>query len=131
VLVVISGTAEEGTYLAIVPIAEFVLENLLLLGLKSLADAEPTATNGTGNIADATLVGEPLGNVLVGVTLLLEVDNAGVVGIVVGLDRLGPGGLASRDTNVAQVGELGALVGVLVVLLKVSTTERSLQKRRV
>jgi hypothetical protein len=131
VLVVISGTAEEGTYLAIVPIAEFVLENLLLLGLKSLADAEPTATNGTGNIADATLVGEPLGNVLVGVTLLLEVDNAGVVGIVVGLDRLGPGGLASRDTNVAQVGEFGALVGVLVVLLKVSTTERSLQKRRV
>jgi hypothetical protein len=131
VLVVISGTAEEGTYLAIVPIAEFVLENLLLLGLKSLADAEPTATNGTGNIADATLVGEPLGNVLVGVTLLLEVDNAGVVGIVVGLDRLGPGGLASRDTNVAQVGELGALVGVLVVLLKVSTTERSLQKRGV
>jgi hypothetical protein len=119
VLVVISGTVEEETYLAIVPIAEFVLENLLLLGLKSLADAEPTATNGTGNIADATLVGEPLGNVLVGVTLLLEVDNAGVVGIVVGLDRLGPGGLASRDTNVAQVGEFGALVGVLVVLLKV------------
>jgi hypothetical protein len=119
------------TYLAIVPITELVLEDLLLLGLESLANTEPTATNGTANVADATLVGELTGNILIGITLLLEVDDAGVVGVVVGLDRLRPSGLASWDTNVAQVGEFGALVGVLVVLLKVSTTDRSLQKRRV
>lgn len=106
------------TYFAIVPIAHLVLEDLLLLRLEGLADTQPAATNGTANVADAALIGELASDVLISVALLLEVDDAGIIGIVVGLDRLRSGGLASRDTNVTQIAELGTLVRVNAILPK-------------
>ena len=106
--------AEVGfSYLTIVPVAHLVLENLLLLGLEGLTNAEPAATDGARNVANATLLLELAGNVLVRVALLLEVDNARVIGVVVSLDRLRACGLSSRDADVAVVSELVALVGVL------------------
>ena len=45
--------------------------------------------------------------------MLLEVDNAGVVSVVVGLDGFWARGFATRNADVAVVSELVALVGVL------------------
>ena len=98
------------TYLAIVPVAHLILEDLLFLRLKGLADAEPAATDGTSDIADATLLGELAGNIFVRPALLLEVHDAGVVSIVVGFDGLGTSGLATGDADVALIGETGAAV---------------------
>lgn len=92
------------------PVTHLVLENLLLLRLEGLADAQPAATDGASNVADATLVLELAGNILVRVALLLEIDDTCIVSVVVGLDRLRPSSLASCDTNVAVVGELVAQV---------------------
>ena len=92
------------------PVTHLVLENLLLLRLEGLADAQPAATDGASNVADATLVLELAGNILVRVALLLEIDDTCIVSVVVGLDRLRSSGLASCDTNVAVVGELVAQV---------------------
>jgi hypothetical protein len=104
------------TYLAIVPIAHLVLEDLLLLGLESLANAQPAATDGATDIADTAFLGELAGDVLIRPTLLLEVNNAGIVGIVVGLDGLGTSSLATGDADVALICEAGATVRVLVLL---------------
>lgn len=109
------GSEKHVTYLTLVPVTHLILENLLLLGLKSLADAKPAATNGAANIADATLLSELAGNVLVGPALLLEVDNARIIGIVVGLDGLRAGGLATSDLDVAVVGKL-VLLGASLVM---------------
>jgi hypothetical protein len=106
------------TYLAIVPVAHLVLENLLFLRLESLADAQPATTDSATDVTDAAFIGEPAGNALVGVALLLEVNDASIVGIVVCLDWLRPGGLASGDTNVAQISEASALVGLVFILLE-------------
>ena len=95
------------------PVAHLVLEDLLLLSLEGLADAQPAATDGTSDVANAALFSQPAGDILVGVALLLEVDNAGVVSIVVCLDGLWTCGFATRDADVAVVGEFVALVGVL------------------
>jgi hypothetical protein len=99
-----------------VPVAHLVLEDLLLLRLESLADAEPAATDGASDVANATLFGQPAGDILVRVALLLEVHDARVIGVVVSLDGLRSSGLATRDANVAVVGELIAEVGVAGVL---------------
>jgi hypothetical protein len=104
------------TYLAIVPIAHLVLEDLLLLGLESLANAQPAATDGATDIADTAFLGELAGDVLIRPTLLLEINNAGIVGIVVGLDGLGTSSLATGDADVALICETGATVRVLVLL---------------
>jgi hypothetical protein len=96
-----------------VPVAHLVLENLLLLSLEGLADAQPAAADGASDVANATLFRQFAGDILVRVALLLEVDNAGVVSIVVGLNRLGTCGFATRNADVAVVGEFVALVGVL------------------
>ena len=96
------------------PVAHLVLEDLLLLSLEGLADALPAAADGTSDIANATLFRQPAGDILVRVALLLEVDNAGVIGVVVGLDWLWPGGLASGDTNVAVVSELVAYMRLVL-----------------
>jgi hypothetical protein len=104
------------TYLAIVPIAHLVLEDLLLLGLESLANAQPAATDGATDIADTAFLSELAGDVLIRPTLLLEVNNAGIVGIVVGLDGLGTSSLATGDADVALICETGATVRVLVLL---------------
>ena len=106
----------EKSYLAIVPVAHLVLEDLLLLGLEGLTNAEPAATDGARNVANATLLLELAGNVLVRVALLLEVDNARVIGVVVSLDRLRACGLSSRDADVGVVGELVALVRIVDAL---------------
>jgi hypothetical protein len=100
-------------YLAIVPVAHLVLENLLLLSFEGLANAKPAAADGTGDVANAALFRQPAGDILVRVALLLEVNNAGIVSIVVRLDRLWACGFATRDADVAVVGEFVALVGVL------------------
>ena len=92
------------------PVAHLVLEDLLFLRLKGLADAEPTATNSASHIADTTFLGELAGDVLIRPTLLLEVHDAGVVSIVVGFDGLGTSGLATGDADVALIGETGAAV---------------------
>lgn len=96
------------------PVAHLVFENLLLLGLKGLADAQPTTADGAGDIANATFVAELTGDILIGEALLLEVNNTSIVCIIVGFDGLGSGGLASWDTDVALIGELGAEVGTAV-----------------
>ena len=98
------------------PITHLILEDLLLLGLKRLADTQPAATDGATDIADATLLGELAGDVLVRPTLLLEVDDAGIIGIVVGLDGLGTSSLATGDADVALICEAGATMRVLVLL---------------
>lgn len=95
------------------PVAHLVLEDLLLLSLESLADAQPAAADGASDVANAALFRKLAGDILVRVALLLEVDNAGVVSIVVGLDRLWTCGFATRNADVAVVGEFVALVGVL------------------
>lgn len=98
------------------PVAHLVLEDLLLLRLEGLADAEPTATDGASNVANAPLFRQPAGDILVRVALLLEVDDARVIGVVVSLDGLRACGLASRDADVAVVRELVVEVGVAGVL---------------
>lgn len=74
--------------------------------------SRPTPSNGDGSaksapcgcaasgysardIADAALLREFTSDILVGAALLLEVTNAGIVGIVVGLDRPGPSGVVT------------------------------------
>jgi hypothetical protein len=99
-----------------VPIAHLILEDLLLLGLESLANAQPAAADGTSDIADTAFLGELAGDVLVRPTLLLEVYDAGIVGIVVGLDGLGTSSLATGDADVALICEAGATMRVLVLL---------------
>jgi hypothetical protein len=91
-----------------VKVAHLVLEDLLLLGLEGLANAKPAAADGTGDVANAALFRQPAGDILVRVALLLEVNNARIIGVVVGLDGLRPSGLASRDTDVTVVSELVA-----------------------
>lgn len=100
------------------PVAHLVLEDLLLLRLEGLADTQPAATDSARDIADTTLVCEFTSDILIGVALLLEVNNASVVGVVVGLDGLGPSGLAAGDTNVAVIGVLVAPVGVGILSRK-------------
>ena len=107
------------SYLAIVPIAHLILEDLLLLRLEGLANAQPAATDGARNVANAALLLELAGNVLIRVALLLEVDDARVIGVVVGLDGLRACGLASRDADVGVVGELVALLGIIDALQRV------------
>ena len=109
----------EKSYLAIVPVAHLVLEDFLLLSLEGLANAEPAATDGARNVANATLLLEPASDILVGVALLLKVHNARVIGIVVCLDGLRACGLASRDADVGVVGELVALLGIIDALQRV------------
>ena len=109
----------EKSYLAIVPVAHLVLEDFLLLSLEGLANAEPAATDGARNVANATLLLELASDILVGVALLLKVHNARVIGIVVCLDRLRTRGLASRNADVGVVGELVALVGIVDALQRV------------
>jgi hypothetical protein len=99
-----------------VPVAHLVLEDFLLLRLEGLANAQPAATDGARNVANATLFLELAGDILIGVALLLEVDDPRVIGIVVCLDRLGACGLASRDADVGVVGEFVALVGIVDAL---------------
>lgn len=101
------------SYLAVVPVTHLVLQDLLLLDLESLADAQPAATNGARNVADATLLLELAGDILIRVALLLQVDNASIISVVVCLDRLRTCGLASRDADVGVVGELVALVRIV------------------
>jgi hypothetical protein len=96
-----------------VPVAHLVLEDLLLLSFEGLADAQPAAADRASDVANAALFGQLAGDILVRVALLLEIDNASVVGIVVGLDGLWTCGFATRNADVAVVGELIALVGVL------------------
>jgi hypothetical protein len=91
-----------------VPVAHLVLKDLLLLGLEGLADAKPAATDGASDVANAAFLLELTGNILVRVALLLEVNDARIIGVVVGLDGLRPSGFASRDTDVAVVSELVA-----------------------
>ena len=98
------------SYLAIVPVAHLVLEDFLLLGLQSLANAEPTATDGASDIADATFFGKLASDVFVRPALLLEVHDAGVIGIIVGFDGLGTSGFATGDADVALIGEAGTTV---------------------
>jgi hypothetical protein len=93
-----------------VPVAHLVLEDLLLLSLEGLANAQPAAADGASDVANAALFRQPASDILVRVALLLEVDNAGIVGIVVCLDRLWACGLATRNADVAVVGEFVALV---------------------
>lgn len=99
------------TYLAVVPVAHLILENLLFLCLQSLANAQPAAAYSASDVANATLLGELASDILVGPTLLLEIHNAGVVGIVVGFDRLGASSLAARDADVTLICETVATVG--------------------
>lgn len=107
-------------YLALVPIAQVVFEDLLLLGLESLADAKPPATDSAADVADAALLGEFAGDILVRPALLLEFDDTSVVIVVVGLDGLRAGSLATKNADVALVREASTAVGVAghVILLK-------------
>jgi hypothetical protein len=93
-----------------VPVAHLILEDLLLLRLQSLADTQPAAADGASDIADATFLGELACDILVRPTLLLEIYNASIVGIVVGFDGLGTSGLATGDADVALISETGATV---------------------
>lgn len=98
-------------YLAIVPVAHLILEDLLLLCLQSLANAQPATAHSSPDVANATLLGELASDVLVGPTLLLQIHNAGVVGIVVGFDRLWASSLAPRNADVTLICETIATVG--------------------
>lgn len=103
------------------PVTQLVLKDLLLLRLEGLADAQPAAADSATDVADTAFLGKLASNVLVGPALLLEIDDAGVVGIIVGLDRLRAGSLAAEDADVALVGETGAAVrvaGKLVLLCR-------------
>lgn len=106
-------------YLALVPIAQVVFEDLLLLCFEGLADTQPAATHSATDVADAAFLGELAGDILVRPALLLEFNDASVVIVVVGLDGLRAGSLATKNADVALVGETGAAVGVAsyVVLL--------------
>ena len=107
------------SHLAVVPVTHLVLQDLLLLGLEGLTNAQPAATDGTRNVANASLLLELAGDILIRVALLLQIDNASVIGIVVCLDRLRACGLASRDADVGVVGELVALLGIIDALQRV------------
>lgn len=53
------------TYLAIVPVAHLIFEDLLLLRLQSLADTQPATTDGTPNVADTAFLGKLACDILV------------------------------------------------------------------
>lgn len=115
------------------PVTEVVLEDLFLLGLESLAETEPATANGTAHITNATFLGKLAGDVLIGVALLLEVHDAGIIGVVVGLDRLRACGLATEDTDVALVRELVANMGgrlEVVLLEKAGSASWGLEQRK-
>lgn len=86
-------------YLADVPIAQLVVQLLVLDFLKCLAEAQPSTADRLWDISNAAFVHELLSHVLVGVALLLERDNAAVIGIVIGDNALWDRGFAALHTD--------------------------------
>ena len=75
-------------YLANVPIAQLVVQLVVLDFLEGLAKAQPSTAHRLWDISDAAFVCEFLGDVLIRVALLLQRDDAAVIGIVVGHNTL-------------------------------------------
>lgn len=81
------------------PITQLIIQDLLLLCLESLAETSPTTAHSASAVADATLFDEPLSHLLIGVTHLLELDNAAIIGIVIGADRFRTRSVATLHTK--------------------------------
>lgn len=76
------------SYLAKVPIAQLIVQLIIFDFLECLAEAQPSTAHRLWDISDATFVCKFLGDVLIRVALLLQRDDAAIIGIVVGHNAL-------------------------------------------
>lgn len=108
------------TYLADVPIAQFIVQSLILVLLEDLAQSQPTTANCLRGISHATLVYEHPCHMLIRIALLLEVDDAGVVGVVVGGDALRHSRKATKNAPLVGplLGDLACLAILWVVITR-------------
>lgn len=107
---------EDIVYLAFVPVAQLIVEDLLLLLLESLAKTQPAGSDSARLIAHTALVGKLLGNVVVRIAHLLELDNTSVIIVIIGGNGLRSSGFATRDPDVTLV-PVVRRAGLLAVLL--------------
>lgn len=75
------------THLSHMPVAEFIVELLILCFVQKLLQLLPPATNCLGRVANAAFLFECLGDEFVSVVVLLQLNDPGVIFIVVGFDR--------------------------------------------
>ena len=86
---VVSSSTETDTYLSLVPIAQLIIKALILACLENLAQTQPASADCLANIPHTAFLRKLVCHILVAVGLLLELDNAGIIGIVIGGDALG------------------------------------------
>lgn len=75
------------THLSHMPIAQFIVQLLILCIVQKLLQLLPAATDRLGRIADATFLFECFGDELVSMVVLLQLNDSSVIFIVVGFDR--------------------------------------------
>lgn len=109
---------ERETYLAFVPVAQFVVQLVLFSALKGLAETQPAATDCLWDVADTTLLNELLRDKVIGVALLLEIDDSAVVAVVVCDDALGDGSFATLHPILLGSGVRLSSIGRQVALAR-------------
>ena len=81
------------------PVAQLIIEPLIFDCLQSLAKTEPATTHRLDLVANTALIHELLRHVLIRVADLLELDDAAIIGIVLGHDLLGHGRLPTDNAR--------------------------------
>lgn len=100
------------------PVAQLIVESVVLLLEEELAKSYPTTAECLGRILHATLLLELLGHIVIGLTFLLQLDEAGIVGVVIECQLLRDSRGAAWDT--AGVGRLPSLRWLISSILYLS-----------
>lgn len=79
------------------PVAQLIVEALILACFKNFAQAQPTTADCLADIPHTAFFHKLVGHIFVAVSLLLELNDAGVVGIVVSGDALRDRSEAARN----------------------------------
>ena len=93
-------------YFAQMPVRQLVVQKFIFLLDECLLEALPPAADRTSDVTNTPFLLQLVGNILVRIAHLLVAHDAGVVGIIVGLDRLGSSGFAAFDLDIADIARL-------------------------
>lgn len=76
------------TYFSNMPVTHLIIKTLIVSILEHFAEAKPAAAYSLGDITNAVFFFQLVGDVLISIALLLQLDDASVVRVVVGDDTL-------------------------------------------
>lgn len=100
------------------PITQLIIKLLILLVFKNFPQAQVATTNGFSHIPNTALLDELVSDKLIRVAQLLELDDAAVVGVVVGGHWFRGRSDTAGDTQLALlVSTDGKLLGLWIVVL--------------